>query len=696
MRLARERPGELSLVAVGPLTNVGLALMLEPRLPELVRQVVVMGGAVGAPGNISELGEANVWHDPEAAALVVEAPWDVLFVGLEITMRTALPPAAIERIGATEHPVGRLAWRIMQHYLDVYEKSLGVRSCVLHDPLALALALDPALATYRTVKAYVDTGTSPSRGAIVGDLRASVPARTPRNRAPSGSSTPWTRTPSTSASSRPWGREACPRRLRSRCCSTATPASTTPSRSSTRPCTPTSTCWRSVRSGATWTSTPPPATPCTPSRWQGSPGSRWPAAQPGRSRGVPPSSPRTCTAPTGRGTAAPAGLCSPAAAGTAAEQIIRIAREHPGEAELVAVGPLTNVALALGLCPELPSLLCGVTIMGGAALASGNVTEVAEANIWHDPEAAAAVFAADWPLTMVGLDVTMTTTLDGGQLDRLETGGSLARYVAGIIELYAGFFAETAFGERRSCMHDLLAVAIAAGTLVPDVAPVVHARVDTGDGPGRGQTICDLRGRYMGYPEQPGARCRVVLSATRPSATRWSSCSWRRATRRSTSPRRCRCDGRREPGGTRRAGHRRRPRHRPCGRRRPGGGRRGRRPHRRRPPGRRAHLRDRWVRRPRQRRGRSSEAAGVGAVVVPADVRDHTALAAAVAAGMDAFGRLDVLVANAGIASWPTATWQATEEQWRTMLDVVLTGSWNTCRAAIPAILAGGRGGAIC
>ncbi len=209
-----------------------------------------------------------------------------------------------------------------------------------------------------------------------------------------------------------------------------------------------------------------------------------------------------------RGTGRPV---QPAADGTAAEQIIRVAREHPGEAELVAVGPLTNVALALGLCPELPSLLRGVTVMGGAALAPGNVTEVAEANIWHDPEAAAAVFAADWPLTMVGLDVTMTTTLDGGQLDRLETGGSLARYVAGIVELYAGFFAETAFGERRSCMHDLLAVAIAAGTLVPDVAPVVHARVDTGDGPGRGQTICDLRGRYMGYPEQPGARCRVVL-----------------------------------------------------------------------------------------------------------------------------------------------------------------------------------------
>jgi SDR family mycofactocin-dependent oxidoreductase len=88
-------------------------------------------------------------------------------------------------------------------------------------------------------------------------------------------------------------------------------------------------------------------------------------------------------------------------------------------------------------------------------------------------------------------------------------------------------------------------------------------------------------------------------------------------------------------------------------------------------------------------------AAGVRALALPADVRDHSALVAAVDAARGEFGRLDVLVANAGVASWPQTTWQATEEQWRTMLDVVLTGTWNSCRAAIPALLGGGRGGAI-
>jgi SDR family mycofactocin-dependent oxidoreductase len=87
--------------------------------------------------------------------------------------------------------------------------------------------------------------------------------------------------------------------------------------------------------------------------------------------------------------------------------------------------------------------------------------------------------------------------------------------------------------------------------------------------------------------------------------------------------------------------------------------------------------------------------AGGTAVTVFADVRDVETQRAAVDAAMQHWGRLDMVVANAGIASWPLSTWQATEEQWQTMLDVTLTGTWNTCRAAIPAIIAGGAGGSI-
>jgi purine nucleosidase len=176
VRLARSRPGELTLVAVGPLTNVGLALLLEPELPRLLRRVVVMGGAVGVPGNASETGEANIWHDPEAAQVLLDAPWDLVLVGLEVTMSTQLPQEALKRVETSPDPRAQLIWRLIQHYMDVYEKSLGERTCVLHDPTAMALALEPELATYRLVRAAVELRGERSRGQVVADLRSYEPA----------------------------------------------------------------------------------------------------------------------------------------------------------------------------------------------------------------------------------------------------------------------------------------------------------------------------------------------------------------------------------------------------------------------------------------------------------------------------------------------------------------------------------------
>ena len=178
VRLARQAPGELTLVAVGPLTNIGLALLLEPRLPQLVRRIVVMGGAVGVPGNSSQLGEANIWHDPEAAQLVVDAAWDVVLVGLETTMRCPMPDGVLRRIESATDPRARFVWAIIQGYLTFYEASLGRRSCIPHDAIAMALAIDPDLATYRCVDAFVETGQGRTRGTVVGDLRAFRPVPT--------------------------------------------------------------------------------------------------------------------------------------------------------------------------------------------------------------------------------------------------------------------------------------------------------------------------------------------------------------------------------------------------------------------------------------------------------------------------------------------------------------------------------------
>ncbi|QGH70295.1 nucleoside hydrolase [Pseudactinotalea sp. HY158] len=201
----------------------------------------------------------------------------------------------------------------------------------------------------------------------------------------------------------------------------------------------------------------------------------------------------------------------PAASTTGAQQIIDVARAHPGEAWLVAVGPLTNLAVALALEPELPTLVAGVSIMGGAALAPGNATPVAEANIWHDPEAADAVFRADWDIIMAGLDVTMKVLISPQRRAILDAGGRAARYMSGILQFYGDFCAATAFNSWNATMHDTIAVAAAAGTLTIHEAPVVDVAVDCSGGPSHGATLCDLRGKYAGYPAQEGAHCTVLL-----------------------------------------------------------------------------------------------------------------------------------------------------------------------------------------
>lgn len=198
---------------------------------------------------------------------------------------------------------------------------------------------------------------------------------------------------------------------------------------------------------------------------------------------------------------------------SAAEMIVRLARANPGTLHILAIGPLTNLAAALELEPALPSLIKEVTLMGGAALVPGNITMVAEANIHNDAEAAAAVFAADWFITMVPLDVTMVNLLETADRDALlASERPVARAIGEMLDTYFDFYVDY-FGRRACALHDPLAAAIAVGDVDLVAAPTVAVEIDTTSGPARGQTICELRYRNIGYPEQPGAHTRVVLEA---------------------------------------------------------------------------------------------------------------------------------------------------------------------------------------
>ena len=172
VRLARSAPGRYDLLATGPLTNVGIALLLEPELPSLLRSVTVMGGAANASGNMTPLAEANIWHDPEAAKLVFDAPWAVTMIGLDVTMRTYLDEAAIARLAEGTSERARFATAILRHYLDFYQVISGRRACPLHDPTAAAVLAHPDLVV-ESYEANVDVACSDdARGATVVDRRA--------------------------------------------------------------------------------------------------------------------------------------------------------------------------------------------------------------------------------------------------------------------------------------------------------------------------------------------------------------------------------------------------------------------------------------------------------------------------------------------------------------------------------------------
>lgn len=171
VRLAHENPGELTVLATAPLTNLALALLLEPELPRLVRKVVVMGGAVACPGNVTPEAEANIWHDPEAADLVFQAGWDLTLVGLDVTMQAVLEGKRLEALERAEGTSARFAAAVLKHYLDVYERRLGVRGSAMHDPLAAAIVRDPSYVTCVDAAVRVELRGEHSRGATLVDLR---------------------------------------------------------------------------------------------------------------------------------------------------------------------------------------------------------------------------------------------------------------------------------------------------------------------------------------------------------------------------------------------------------------------------------------------------------------------------------------------------------------------------------------------
>ncbi|PSK92974.1 purine nucleosidase [Murinocardiopsis flavida] len=172
VRTARSAPGEIDLLAVGPLTNIALALNLEPELPSLLRRVVVMGGAVRVPGNVTPWAEANISNDPEAAEVVLGAGFDLTLVALDVTMRAVAREPWLARLAEFQGDRAQRTSGFLDFYSGYYTHIYGERACAMHDPLAAAVLLDPAITTESVRTAVrVELKGEHTRGLTIADLR---------------------------------------------------------------------------------------------------------------------------------------------------------------------------------------------------------------------------------------------------------------------------------------------------------------------------------------------------------------------------------------------------------------------------------------------------------------------------------------------------------------------------------------------
>lgn len=176
IKKAKELDGELIIVAVGPLTNLALALKKEPNLPKYVKKVVIMGGTVLAPGNVTPVAEANIHSDPEAADYVFQAGFNLTVVGLDVTMKCRIKYDQIlymDRHATEENKkLTTFLKEMLPLYMNFYHTANYFQdACAMHDPLAMLVAVNPSVVTTQKFKARVECADCMCNGMIVTDRR---------------------------------------------------------------------------------------------------------------------------------------------------------------------------------------------------------------------------------------------------------------------------------------------------------------------------------------------------------------------------------------------------------------------------------------------------------------------------------------------------------------------------------------------
>ncbi len=167
-RTVLESPGEVTVVAIGPLTNIAAAIEAEPEMAAAMASLVIMGGTVAVPGNITPAAEFNIWMDPDAADIVFRSGAPITMVGLDVCHQTSFDRDRAARLRRNGSPLAGFVADAAESWIDVREAMFPEHEALhLYDTLAVAAAIEPDLLQTRSALVDIETSDGPAQGMTV-------------------------------------------------------------------------------------------------------------------------------------------------------------------------------------------------------------------------------------------------------------------------------------------------------------------------------------------------------------------------------------------------------------------------------------------------------------------------------------------------------------------------------------------------
>ena len=169
IELVEKNPGEITILGIGPLTNVALALLKAPSIAPQIKNIVLMGGAIHYPGNTTPQSEYNVFCDPEAYDIVLRSGINITLVPLDVTYKTIFTTDHIKQLTTARKDVVEFIDDSTRFYIEFHEEYQAIKGCAINDPLAAAIIVKPELVTLREYYVEVELRSASSKAKTMAD-----------------------------------------------------------------------------------------------------------------------------------------------------------------------------------------------------------------------------------------------------------------------------------------------------------------------------------------------------------------------------------------------------------------------------------------------------------------------------------------------------------------------------------------------